>query len=280
MTNDQTVGQTSESTRVTAGTEAEREPEPANGPISGPVAPEAEHWDDEQRNHHRKERTFWCFYIGLTIAAIGISSLGAIFAFKALRASEANVEATENSYALVQRAFVTVRELRVDLTDGLIPGAAGQPGVPAKYWVFTPVFENSGNTLTSELRIRTKAYFNFYPGPMHVGALQEIKMEGEPLAVTDAPPDPAETEASSPPEIVNHNFVIGPHATITVGGVGLLPDALKANSPKWFVDGNVTYHDIFSSHASTCHKILLCDFGHSSCWTAKANRRHMQLLEL
>lgn len=66
--------------------------------------------------------------------------------------------AAHEAYQATQRPFVTVPELKTELVDGLKPGEPGKPpGVPQKYWLFTPDFQNSGNTLTKDLRIYSLA---------------------------------------------------------------------------------------------------------------------------
>jgi hypothetical protein len=67
--------------------------------------------------------------------------------------------AAHEAYQATQRPFVTVSELKTELVDGLKPGEPGKPGVPQKYWLFTPMFQNSGNTLTKDLRIYSLAVF-------------------------------------------------------------------------------------------------------------------------
>jgi hypothetical protein len=76
--------------------------------------------------------------------AIGLLTLAAAAA-AAIFTGYAAYDAHKN-YTLTQRPFVALKELKIELVDGLVRGVAILV-TPAKYWVFTPIIENSGNTL-------------------------------------------------------------------------------------------------------------------------------------
>ena len=182
--------------------------------------------------------------------AIGVMTLlaaAAAAAFTGYAAYDAHI-----NYTRTQRPFVTIKELKIDLVDGLVPGEVGKPGVPAKYWVFQPVLENSGNTLTKDLKIKI---FAFFSGPQPQGGFQI----GPGLAIFLAkdkqePPDPA--DLSSDPRYKPPRYAIAPHASITLTNAGRTVEAFPADAPPWFLMGSVTYNDIFEN--TTTHQTKFC----------------------
>jgi hypothetical protein len=187
----------------------------------------------------------------LTLVAAGTA---AYFAGDLAYTTWEAAEDAHTAYTATQRPFVTVKDLKVEYVDGLKPSNPGEPGIPVKYWTFTPVFENSGNTLTRNLRVYPFALFKSKPfGGVMIGAQQaiEVSLDSSVAVKTPEDPDSVKHEPGS-----DRNFVIGPHSSVQVGGTGLTADDLKPDSPSFFVFGTVHYDDTFPKTPS--HKTKYC----------------------
>ncbi|MBV1700019.1 MAG: hypothetical protein KGQ47_16920, partial [Hyphomicrobiales bacterium] len=122
------------------------------------------------------------------------------------------------------------------------PTQFGKPDSVVKFWSFAPIFENSGNTITNNLRIHPYAAFSNFPLPIGGGPAQQI-LFGQPSALSRAPVDPEEVPIFPPAKV--QNYIIGPHSTLSVGAIDVPSDVVKLGAPIWDVFGFATYDDVF-----------------------------------
>jgi hypothetical protein len=123
----------------------------------------------------------------------------------------------KESYAAVQRPFVTARDIVID--QNMMPG----------YWMFGVRFENSGNTPTSE-------------------------MEFVSLGNVIPPNDPEEMFRNPPPWVSKFPALIGPKAQDKpVGSQSGLPiktlEELAKSRGSYYIRGVVHYRDLFKDSA-------------------------------
>jgi hypothetical protein len=161
------------------------------------------------------------------------------------------------AFVSTQRAFITVSQVKIEMRDGLVPGETGKPGTKVQYWWFTPEIENSGNTPTKNLRYRPIASCG--PRALALGPKQAFYCPTD-ISGPEDPDDPSHDT------LVPAKSVLGPHAKIPIGGVGVLPGFLQEISNtgfKWYIYGSIHYNDIFvnsESHVTKyCFGISLTD---------------------
>jgi hypothetical protein len=221
--------------------------------VTGGNAGRQQNPDTTQRKPKRKKHD--CFdWVGLIVLAVTCAAAGiaAFYAGDLAFISQDAANDAHTSFTATQRPFITVKELKAELIDGQKAGGDGQPPSPQQYWIFTPIFENSGNTLTKNLRVYPLAYFKRQPLGLSIEQQQITQIDrGKNL---DFPHDPEEISKSG--SVTTRNFVIGPHSNTRIGGVGITPDDLKPGSPTFFIYGILTYDDTFSKTLS--HKTKYC----------------------
>jgi hypothetical protein len=126
-------------------------------------------------------------------------------------------EKLRESYAVVQRPFITAREVIID--QNIIPG----------YWMFGVRFENSGSTPTSEMEFIT-------------------------IADRGSPTDPEEAFQNPTPLVSKFPGLLGPKAQdIPIGTQSGLPtksleEMAKART-NYYIRGAVHYRDLFKKSA-------------------------------
>jgi hypothetical protein len=104
------------------------------------------------------------------------------------------------------------------------------------------------------LRISPSAFFSENTGPLSQRAPQHFSIGTQ--RVPNAPPEPQPITS-----VKDQNFVLGPHATAEVGGVGLTAEYLTPRNLHWFVYGLVTYDDIFPRTAHHMTKYCFTIYG-------------------
>lgn len=178
----------------------------------------------------------------LILMTVVITGLTYVVFYCQLRVSEDAAKDSHIAYTAVQRAFVTMGDLRIDKRQGVAPGKVGSKGIPATFWWFTPIAQNSGNTPTRFARAFALATLapSFALGP------------GQGIVGYNSPVQPVN------PDTFRHTrpikLIIGPHASSPIGGIGIPIEALEAlhsaqiensNQAKWFIYGQIYYYDLF-----------------------------------
>jgi hypothetical protein len=148
---------------------------------------------------------------------------------------------TLNEMQAEQRPFIVLKELKIDYTTGLSPGAKnGAPGQPIMYWTFTPVIENSGNTPTKYLHFRAIAGITYVNGSMYIGAAQIVYGNAQsPLKDTPWDPDDVGPYAA-------RTVVLGPHAAQPISGFGVTDGYLTSPIGSLYIFGVIRYRDTLS----------------------------------
>jgi hypothetical protein len=211
-------------------------------------------WYPDENRHEAKEREYWSWQRGIAVLTF-ISAVGALYiAISAFRETQRQVRAaieankiSRESFTSVQRAFVTVATFDMSVRIGPRPSDGSQ----IKYWWFTPNIKNSGNTPTKNMNYLAIA--SCAPTPAGLGAKQIMYCEA---AGFREPSDPADILGK--PQIRSGTAIVGPQATVPVGGVGVTEDFIKAleNGIPWFLYGIIQYNDIFPN--SPTHVTKFC----------------------
>lgn len=128
----------------------------------------AERGDKQSRTALERKRVrlevFSLFSILMTVVITGLTYV--VF-YCQLRVSEDAAKDAHIAYTAVQRAFVTMGDLRTDKRQGVVLGKVRSKGIPATFWWFIPIVQNSGNTPTRFARAFALATFapSFALGP-------------------------------------------------------------------------------------------------------------------
>lgn len=159
-----------------------------------------------------------------------------------------------DAYNTTERAFVTVSDVRVSTMHN------GPDKSVISHYFWTPIIENSGNTPTRDLDDLSEAmavptkpvpgYRNPYAG----------------VALPDSPGDPNNLYRTLRQtfKVPARHFVLGPHATAPIGGIGVpvvknsfvsISD-IEAGTIKVYEFGIVRYRDIFPN--SPAHVTKFC----------------------
>jgi hypothetical protein len=218
-------------------------------------------------NEHKKA---FREYITIILNSITVILLvaTAFFTAKTYLVFEAQLSVSQDAandahiaYTAVQRAFITMGDLRIEKTPDLIPGPIGSKGVAATYyWKLTPVAQNSGNTPTrfaSALALATSPPVELvggFPGQAVVGSRYDSLVQ---------PINPDMFNVFPPIKLI-----IGPHSSAPIGGNGIPIEGLKSfhevqtsKGVGWYIYGVIHYFDLFphtSEHVTKyCYDFLL-----------------------
>jgi hypothetical protein len=157
------------------------------------------------------------------------------------------------AFTAVQRAFVTVRDVKIENVLG--------PDGKTAFWSLTPIIQNSGNTPTKNLNfmimqtIPIGGIFTFGPNK---GDKPTFHATGE---ICQEPGDPDEHLSLMPKPGVGH-APLGPHVELPVSvipglniGINLLR-AIAAKQELYYISGVFHYDDIFPG--SPPHETKFC----------------------
>lgn len=150
---------------------------------------------------------------------------------------------TEEATYDVQRAFISVTKFDIAIRLGADPGTQNQ----IRYWWFTPIIENSGNTPTKNLHYLSIA--SCASNPLGLGPRQILACD---FTHRGEPDDPELSVSHAGPQFRMSNAPLGPHASIPLGGIGVTDDFIKAiqKGYAWYIYGVIRYNDVFPRSVS------------------------------
>jgi hypothetical protein len=162
------------------------------------------------RKENKSQETHRIFREWLTIIGLFLAAGVAFLQWRVLHSTD---ERIRESYAVVQRPFITAREVIID--PNMIPG----------YWMFGVRFENSGSTPTSEMEFIT-------------------------VADQNSPSDPEEAFQNPSPLVSKFPGLLGPKAQdIPIGSQsGILvktAEEMAKSRTNYNIRGVVHYRDLF-----------------------------------
>jgi hypothetical protein len=228
--------------------------------------------------HERRMETLAWFAAGVGLVA----ALGGIFAagFAGIQAYVSNQgnKVNREAFTAVQRAFVTVNQVKIVKAPAGLPDQNNQV-MKVQGTMIIPIMKNTGNTPTKNLRFWAAASCL---SPMTLRPRQAAHCTDMPLNI---PLDPEELIGTISPGIA----FLGQNAESPIAGVGTSLDTFQrvvAGDIKFFVFGIIRYNDIFprtETHITKyCYQIIgdetgdidfptfsLC--GHWNCGDADCN---------
>jgi hypothetical protein len=133
--------------------------------------PTNQNWDPEQREHHRKERRFWCFYIFFTGGAVIAAIVSAIFAFQALQASQDSASSARHSVEIAQDS--ENREVRAYVYPTITSRIYSPTNSQWDRWAISLNVANNGKSWARKLIIRKDVVADPLGEPFNTAKLDE-----------------------------------------------------------------------------------------------------------